>query len=905
MARPRPGHIAIAATAVVLVGIATAGFAFASTPSHNPTGGLDSVTQIPNTVSIVGGAADPDTAAPINVYVFLDGVQLVLTRANLPWHHGHGFGITMNIAKGTHTVCATAINVGPGANTPIGCKTITVNHDPAGGLDQPLQIPNKVQVTGAAADPDTSNPVTVHLTIDNHAQPDLIANAAAHHGRGFAAWYPLANGTHTICATAVNQGAGSDASFGCRTIVVNYNPYGGIAGVTQIPNKVQVAGLAADPDTSAPINVTLSADGKPLGTLVANQPTHHGHGFSASYSLPNGTHTFCAVGINVGAGSNASLGCVTATLNFNPRGGIDAINRVPGGFEVVGGALDPDTTSPIKVQVNLDGRTVGTITANAPPHHGYGFAASYPITAGSHQICVVGINVGVGTNAQLACQTVSFGFNPVGALGGATRVSGSTSITASGWVLDPDTASPSAVSITVDGATVGSGRAAASVTGIPSTWSAYGTDHGFSVTVPATDGEHKVCAIGVNVAQGTGNTPLGCVIVIAVHPKPPSAPLAVGAQAGFGGATISWSPPASDGGAPPSSYTVTSAPGGISLTVDGNTTSTTLVGLNASTGYTFSVVAHNVAGTSPAGVSPRVVTQASPPPQTTPAPISTSRYIRNIYGASSTDLSTMRAEGTADARANPSGHGYLILLDIGGQDQFDGGVVLSATTRFITYADLVANLKAYVDGYAAGQRPSAPITIALGTNNDMDVTAAAGAAWATSVVNPVASYAHRYLGVMIAGANDIEPGFRGTYAQTAQWLDGYLKATSAPFVFNGSADGCAWTVINGSCNNGWTMAGMYHLAEGAAPIRSINLPQIYNDTMAAQWKYISLTGIAASQPRINFGGALTEWTACSQAGGCGSLTGNEAWAQLWAQLQSAPQTHVGSLPYSTDLRIDK
>jgi hypothetical protein len=75
--------------------------------------------------------------------------------------------------------------------------------------------------------------------------------------------------------------------------------------------------------------------------------------------------------------------------------------------------------------------------------------------------------------------------------------------------------------------------------------------------------------------------------------------------------------------------------------------------------------------------------------------------------------------------------------------------------------------------------------------------------------------------------------------------------------------------------------------------------------MAAQWKYISLTGVGQRQPRINFGGALTEWTACAQVGGCGSLTGANAWRQMWSQLQSHPSLRVLSLPYSTDLRIDR
>jgi hypothetical protein len=264
----------------------------------------------------------------------------------------------------------------------------------------------------------------------------------------------------------------------------------------------------------------------------------------------------------------------------------------------------------------------------------------------------------------------------------------------------------------------------------------------------------------------------------------------------------------------------------------------------------------------------------------------------------------MRREGYADAQANPSGHRYLILLDIGGQDQYDGGVVLSATTRFVSYADLERDLQAYASGYHSGQRPDAPVVIAAGTNNDMDVSSSSGQTWASSIVGPLRRYASKYAGMRIAGADDMEPGFRATYAQTSAWLSGYLSATKAPFVFNGSADGCWWTAPNGRCNNGWNMVGLYHLAAGAAPTRILNLPQVYNTTMAAQWKYISITGIVNGQPRIRFGGPLTEWTACEQAGGCGSLTGHSAWKTLWNDLQSDARLKIGSLPYSTDLRID-
>jgi hypothetical protein len=150
----------------------------------------------------------------------------------------------------------------------------------------------------------------------------------------------------------------------------------------------------------------------------------------------------------------------------------------------------------------------------------------------------------------------------------------------------------------------------------------------------------------------------------------------------------------------------------------------------------------------------------------------------------------------------------------------------------------------------------------------------------------------------------MEPGFSADLSQTEAWLQGYLGATSAPFVFNGSADGCSPTGINQGCNNGWSSAGLDYLSGTASPTRILGLPQIYYTTMAEQWRYISLTGVATAHPRINFGGALTEYTACQQAGSCSSLTGNSAWTQMWTLLRSDSKLTISSLPYSTDLRID-
>jgi hypothetical protein len=246
-------------------------------------------------------------------------------------------------------------------------------------------------------------------------------------------------------------------------------------------------------------------------------------------------------------------------------------------------------------------------------------------------------------------------------------------------------------------------------------------------------------------------------------------------------------------------------------------------------------------------------------------------------------------------------------MDIGGQSSRNGvpGVLLSATSIWVSDASLVNAMQAYLDGYASAQHADAPVTVAIGTNNDVDVSAASGASWATNVITPLAAYATRYANMTIAGADDIEPGFSATRAQSASWLAGFLANTAAPFVFNGSADGCSTILAGKTCNDGWTEADLYSLAAGAAPSRIIAAPQVYNSEMAAQWKYISLTGTLAGQPKISFGGPLTEFNACAPANEpCTSITPTMAWNLLWNEINSDPATAQPSLPWATDLEIN-
>ncbi|MFP9131963.1 Ig-like domain-containing protein [Shewanella algae] len=136
----------------------------------------------------------------------------------------------------------------------------------------------------------------------------------------------------------------------------------------------------------------------------------------------------------------------------------------------------------------------------------------------------------------------------------------------------------------------------------------------------------------------------------------PGAPTSVNAVASEASATVSFSAPASTGGAAISSYTVTSSPGGI--TASGAGSPLTVSGLSNGTGYSFTVSASNTAGTGPASSSSNTVTPKAsqsisfnnPGAQsfgTTPTLTATaSSGLAPVFSSNSTGVCTITTTGT-------------------------------------------------------------------------------------------------------------------------------------------------------------------------------------------------------------------------------------------------------------------
>ncbi len=539
---------------------------------HSPDGAVATAVQQPGSalVRLDGWSLDPNVVAPIDVDVRVDGrsVDRILaddasgqvSATSYPLHGpDHGFVGSLALPEGNRSICAFGVNAPstPGADRPLGCRTLAVRHTPLGGLDSVSLAPGQVVVRGWALDPNALEPASVRFDVDGRAARTVTAAglrpdvARVHPGFGDDLGYSagltgVTEGAHQVCATALNTVGtpGADRSLGCRTVTVRTTPTGTldaprVAPGDQAPGDTVITGWALDPDTTGSVGVHLRVDGALVTATSANRtdtrslgswPAYGGaHGYRFAVRLPEGEHRVCTYAINAAGtpGSNPELGCRAVTVRHTPVGLMSPVSTRPGtqpagSTAVTGWALDPDVTGPVRVHVRVDGTLVTAVTAAGPdarslsawPAHGnaHGFRAVVALSEGSHRVCAYVVNAAgtPGGNPELGCRTVTVTHLPVGRID-VLRPVRANNLRLGGWALDPDTTTGITAHVYVDGRYVRSIPANLVSSAAASALPGYGDRHGFAVDLTVDPGAHTVCVYGINAAGTPGANPrLGC-----------------------------------------------------------------------------------------------------------------------------------------------------------------------------------------------------------------------------------------------------------------------------------------------------------------------------------------------------------------------------------------------------------
>mgnify|MGYP000398037725 CR=1 FL=1 len=234
----------------------------------------------------------------------------------------------------------------------------------------------------------------------------------------------------------------------------------------------------------------------------------------------------------------------------------------------------------------------------------------------------------------------------------------------------------------------------------------------------------------------------------AVNAVLPGAPTDVTAVAGNTTATISFTAPASNGGAAITGYTVTSGPGGITAT--GASSPITLTGLTNGTAYTFTVAATNSAGTGTASTTsnsvvpraPQTITFANPGSQdfgTSPTltatsssglPVTFKSDTPDVCTVTSAGVLTFLKTGTATITAHQAGNSEYLSAAIVSRSFTVNAVVPSAPTigtvtagngqATVSFTPPASNGGADITGYKVTSSPGG--FTASGTGSPITVT---------------------------------------------------------------------------------------------------------------------------------------------------------------------------------------
>ena len=333
--------------------------------------------------------------------------------------------------------------------------------------------------------------------------------------------------------------------FGAPPAQPAIDPQGALDSATPgADGAVRVQGWGYDGSQPiSPVTVRFTADGNPIGSVVANAPkpelAYYGipgnHGYDITFAVPvHGAVTICATAVNIDGGSDVQVGCRQVTVthpSIDPIGDLRTATSANGSIAVTGWAADgSDWWQTVTVVFTVNDQLVGYTAANQPfadlAYYGipgdHGFAAQVPpLVNGDNLVCAYASNILGGSTTSIGCRKVSADVpgSPTGYLENVTQDNAGTVIL-SGYAFDQSHLYDTVQMVfTMDGVQVG---------GIPASeprpelaWYGVPGNHGFRGAVtPTRSGWVTYCATAKNVGPGADKS-LGCKTVGLVLPGSP------------------------------------------------------------------------------------------------------------------------------------------------------------------------------------------------------------------------------------------------------------------------------------------------------------------------------------------------------------------------------------------------
>lgn len=400
--------------------------------------------------------------------------------------------------------------------------------------------------------------------------------------------------------------------------VVATNSVGNSAASTP-SNSVMPAAAAAVP--GAPTGATATA-GNTQATVTFAAPASDGGAAITGYTVTSNP----AGGVDSNAGTTGLTHTITGLTNGTPYTfTVVATNSVgnsaaSSASNSVTPTVAPTVPGAPTIGTATAGNASATVTFTAPSSTGGATITGYTVTSSpgaitasgtASPITVTGLTNGtaytftvVATNSvgNSPASSASNAVKPVtvpGAPTGVTGVAGNAQVT---------------VSFTAPANTGGAAITGYTVTSSPGGITASGAASPITVTGLNNNTAYTFTVVATNSAgNSAASTPSPAVTPVTGYTVP-GVPTSVAATAGNTSATVTFTAPASNGGTAITGYTVTSHPAG---GVDSNAGTTglthTITGLSNGVAYTFTVVATNSVGNSPASSASNSVTPASTP----------------------------------------------------------------------------------------------------------------------------------------------------------------------------------------------------------------------------------------------------------------------------------------------------